>query len=341
MEIGGYNLEGWKSVAVSRSMESLSASFSFELTDKTGSASRAIQTGLEASLWMTDGIFRDRIVRGFIDSVSRSTSGTDNQMTVSGRDITGDLVDAAVLRKSSTWQAAKFSKIIKDICDPFSIEVDAVDLLSDPKIEKFTVQPGESAFQAIERLCRSQAVTPLTDKEGRLVLTYSGLTSTIDSLVLGKNVLSLTESVDWNDRFSRYIGKGQAGNGGKAWQKQNTQIAAEATDPEVTRYRPFLFLAESKTSLSMIRARVNWEAQVRAGRSKSYTATVRDWTQTGGIPWGINRRVSLRAASWGVDTELLITGLTFTLDDSGRRTDLTLNSVDTYRADPLERVELA
>lgn len=348
LEVAGNQFSGWKDFAADFDMESLSSTFNFSLFDKSGSVTRDLQTGLSCRVRVANPFVEDiLLIDGFIVSTQRDTSQSTNNFSISGADKLIDAVDCSAIHTSQTWANKKFSLIVSNLLNPFGLTVDTTDLTDDTVIEKFTIQSGETAFGAIERLCRSEAVLPLSDFEGKLVLTYAADKSNRASndLEVGKNVLDLSESVDWSNRFSAYIGVGQYPGKGKKWTSAMLQGSSRAEDEGVDRYRPKLFVAESKADRAILEKRVNWEAQVRSGRATQHTATVSGWFQKDntGRPtqlWEKNKRVNLRNTAWDLDLERLITKVSFSLSGSGELTTLTLQHPDVYKKDPSEKVDL-
>jgi len=351
LELDGMNYAGWKNVSIQRSMESLCGAFTIQLVDITGTATNDIIEGKSCKVHIkearTDAL--TQIINGNIDGVKLKETSNSSSMTVQGRDITADLVDCAAIQPSSTWDKAKFSSIVKAICLPFGIIVDSSQLTTDELIDKFTLQNGETAYQAIERLCRSQAVLPLADLEGNLLLTYAAdFTVTADEdLEVGKNIKEIEYEANWKERFSEYTIRGQRSGAGKAWDGRITQMVEQATDLGIDRYRPFVFMSENKATDANLRARVAWEAQVRAGRGTFYNVVVQGWYQTNLItgakrPWTFNERVNVRAPKWGKDEQQLITAVSFTIDEEGgRKTRLVLKNPDVYAANPSPTVALS
>jgi prophage tail gpP-like protein len=352
LEINGENYTGWQSVSIQRTMESLCGTFTVDLVDESGTTVLDIGAGTPCKVFIQDSSSLtpkyDQIISGYVDGIKLRQSATATGMTIQGRDITLDLIDCAAILKSSTITKARFSDIVKQIVEPFGIIVDTSQLTIDDKIEKFTLQNGESAYSAIERLCRSQAVLPLTDEEGNLLLTYAAKSfqTADEDLELGRNILDITKNANWKDRFLNYEIRGQRSGNGKAWDGRITQMVATAEDPEIDRYRPFTFMSENKASDNNLQNRVNWEAQVRAGRSVFYNVSVKGWHQleylTGNRrPWAINERVNLKSGRWAIDEQQLITAVSFTLSqDSGKITKLVLKNPDVYKPNPTPKVEL-
>ena len=340
--VGGMEITGWKNFSVKRAMEGLAASFSVGIVNPTSwEASKILAVGEACTIAVENSLGeRTTLVTGYIDKRTRKRTGTGTEFQVNGRDKTGDLVDCAAIRSSGTWTSADLRQICRDLCKPYGIEVIAQNYNGE-KFQKFTLQSGESAFQAIERACRMRATTPLTDPQGRLVLSRAidqthAVQTLVDNPETG-NLLEISEDEDSAERFQEYVVKGQGQGDGGSWDDSSTAPTGKAKDPNVGRFRQVIIMAEGKATSTTCKLRATWEAQVRAGRAKTYTATVRGWFQNGTGPiWDINQQVDIVSSAWELNSRLLVTGVEYTLDENGRKTVLELKHPDTYKPDPTE-----
>ena len=341
LKIDSQVFQGWEKVSVSRTMEALAGSFSFDMVRSSPEAADAVQVGKSAQISIVDGQREAQILDGFIDTRKRNNDTSGIKISITGRDKTADLEDCSAIVTSSSWARVTLKKLCEDILAPFSLTVEDYTGGVDPLIG-FTMQPGDTAHSLIETACRARGVLPLSDRWGNLTLVNStGQTRADENLEYGRNLKNLSVDENNADRFSRYIVKGQADTGGSGWDATSIQFKGEAADKYVTRYRPLILNAEGKPTAASVKRRAAWEAQVRAGRAVSYSAQVQGWIQNpdAGIssafmPWDINQVVNVRHPLYDINTDLLITGVEYTRDDSGTITNLTLNHPDTYRADP-------
>ena len=346
MEINGELFTGWKTVRIDTDIESLSSSFSVSARDKDDLLSH-VNAGTACKIYIVNNSAKTLVIDGFVSNRERSFSNSDHTISISGNDRLIDLVDCSVVISNRVWVKKKLSAIIKSIAESFDIDVDTTVLLEDPVIDKYVLQPGESAFDTIERLCRAYGILPIASLDGKLILTFAAnpLTRTVENLLLGRNVLSVRETSDWAERFSTYTCISQQAGNGKKWDASMLQGKATSTDQSVTRYRPKLFIAENRSDNSSLAKRANWEAQVRAGRSTTYSVTVRGWYQriadafTNNL-WEKNKRVNLNIDDWNIDIDLLITSVSYSLDTSGELTFLTLRHPDTYLKDPTASIKI-
>jgi prophage tail gpP-like protein len=340
---------GWERVSMSFGVEALVDTFTVDVYDPKNTLSKKFKAGLKAEIYIANKPTgqRIRVLSGFIVGRNRSSGGGGTRLTLTGASRLVDLVECSAIRKSQTWANAVFSSIVQDIALPFLIDVDITQLKTNDVIKKFTLQSGEEAFSAIERLCRSQAVLPLSTFGGNLLLGYAAGDddrAEVD-LIHGYNIKNLSESESWKDRYSVYQGRAQFPGAGKAWSKELLQVSAESNDVGIDRYRPKLFVSESKADNKTLQTRVNWEAQVRSGRATTHTVEVSGWFQknTKGIAlkmWEPNERINLISEPWGLNLDRLITKVVLALDGGGERTSLTLRHPDTFKSDPLEKVDL-
>src|SRR5262249_15264911 len=82
--------------------------------------------------------------------------------------------------------------------------------------------------------------------------------------------------------------------------------------------------------------RAAWEASYRAGKSISVNVVVHGWTQADGSLWPINRRVHLASSMLKIDLDMLIAGVTYSLDDqSGTTTTLQLMPPNAFLPEPV------
>jgi prophage tail gpP-like protein len=240
--------------------------------------------------------------------------------SVYGRDAVGDLIDCSAALRPGRWENRTLTQIAADICRPFGIAVTATADVG-PVFAAFAVQPGESAFEAIERACRFRGVLPISDGRGGLVLAEPSTERLSVALVQGENILAASAALSFRDRFSAYTALGQAAGMDESTPEQNASPAGRATDPGVTRYRPLIVIAEESADAAGLARRAVWEAAVRRGRSSRAVITVQGWSHPGGV-WAPNRRVLVRAPWLQLDAEMLIVSVHLLRDASGTRAEI-------------------
>ncbi|MBF0248041.1 MAG: hypothetical protein HQL36_08225 [Alphaproteobacteria bacterium] len=284
-------------------------------------ARKAILPGQKGIVAVDGEVF----ITGYVDDVSPAYSGTSHDVTVDGRDATGDLVDCSAIHQPGEWQGLKLEAIAAILAKPFGIPVKALCDTGTP-FRKFRIEEGETAFEAIERACRMRAVLPVSDGRGGLQIIRAGSGRTMVSLKRGQNILEASARLSHRDRFSQYIVKGQQ----PSWADQIpadqlAQVRGDATDPGARRHRPLLIIAEQSVDGASSQDRATWEANVRAARARQVTVVVQGWRERpDGALWSPNRLVRLADDWLAIDQDMLITGVTFSKGDQGTRTELSL-----------------
>ena len=109
LRVGTTLYEGYESISISRSIDSLASSFSVNVIDKWREA---------GELWpfipgeqIRVNIGEDPVFNGYIDTLGVSITGDDRNFAVTGRSKTADLVDCSVLSKSYAAEPDIFGRV--------------------------------------------------------------------------------------------------------------------------------------------------------------------------------------------------------------------------------------
>lgn len=334
LTVDGRDWGGWTGVEIARGIETAAGAFTLELTERWPGEPqrRAIATGAVCTLAVGETV----VITGHVDDVSYGFDGASHRVTVRGRDRAGDLVDCSVVDDPKSWRDRTVAQIAADLARPFGVSVTAA-LATDP-LREFTVQEGETAWEAIERACRLRGLLAISDGRGGLLLTRAGEERADAVLEQGRTLLSASADHSLRDRHSLYLVKGQQPGGDWLDGDEAAGPAGSADDPDVPRYRPLLILAEDQGDRATLRDRARWEAAIRAGRGQRARVTVQGWRQGGAVGplWQPNSLVRLVSDWLAIDRELLIAAVTFRLADrSGTVTDLDLARPEAFLPEPL------
>lgn len=325
IKIGSQIYGGWKSGRIERGIEQIAGAFELSVSERWPGQDtpRQIRRGERCEL-LADG---EVVITGWVDDVFPDYAEATHEFRVTGRDATGDLVDCSAVHKSGQWANATLDKIVRDLCAPFKIQV-KVEADIGKAFDSHSIQEGETAFECIERACRMRAVLPVSDGKGGLVLTRAKDGQAVAYLVEGVNIKAARGEFSSKERYSIYTIKGQDRGSDDNLDSPEThaQVKASATDSFVQRYRPLIVIAEEHGPHASYKQRAEWERNVRRGRSNRATITVQGWRNAAGQLWQPNTMVHLKSAWLGVDADLLVVGVVFSLDSqSGTRTELRLS----------------
>jgi prophage tail gpP-like protein len=336
LSVNGRLYDGWKSARVTRGIESVSGSFELVVSDRWAGQSVAwpIVEEDECTL-ILEG---EHVITGYVDRRNLSFGVGDHTLSVAGRDAAAALVDCSAYLKTWEFLGVPLLSLVKKLAAPFGLKISLQPGLTPPSLPaKLTVDPGDSAFDAIERACRMCGILPVSDGKGGVVLTRAGSARCGTAIVQGENVLGASARFDAAGRYRRYIVTGQH-PGTDDWDGATVAgVRGEASDPNVRRAsRILLVRAEGGVTIEHARRRAQWEAKVRAARGDGITVRVQGWTQGDGKLWPLNARVDVRLPFLGIEGELLITQATHQLDEhGGTTTELWLRRPDAFLPEPV------
>lgn len=326
LNISGAAYQGWQSVSVVRSVETLAGRFDLKLTDKMPIP---VPRGGAVELYLYD----QRIITGYSDSLSVGVSASEHTLSISGRDKTLDLVDCSAMVDSQEMHNVTLREIVEALCEPFGIN--SIFEIDPPQIfKKFSFQE-ESPFEAIERASRLRGVLATSNENGDVIIQKYGQKRAGSGLELGVNVLSA--SVDFNDadRFSEYRVFGQQAGDDDTDPVASSRPNGLARDLAIKRYRPKIILAEGNVDNGVAQDRAEWEAAIRAARAVSVEVTTHGWQDDSGALWRENILVRTKIGALGIDGDMLIKEVSYTLDDkNGEKARLILVRPDAYEKQP-------
>ncbi len=187
----------------------------------------------------------------------------------------------------------------------------------------FTIQVGETVFEALETAARQRGVLLVADGKGGLEITRAKEGKASYALVEGENILAASGTFSQKDRFSLYRVKGENCGSDFSTPEQNAQTTAEVSDTQVKRYRPLVILSEQQGDVTVLKKRADWEKNVRAGRGSRVKATVQGWKYNDML-WKHNLLVTVRSDYLRVNRDMIVSTVSFTLGEDGTKTQLSL-----------------
>jgi prophage tail gpP-like protein len=331
LTVDGLTYRGWRSMKCSLGLDAAAAEISIEMAERWAGAedaaqiARSIRPGAEFTLTLEG----EAVVEGFLDALEVSYDATNHTLTVRGRERTADLVDcAATVDGPYEWANIGLEEAARRIAEPYGIKVRAEADLG-KAFPRFSIQPGEAAWEAIARAARERAVIATGDGLGTLILTRAGEGGeAAGALRLGGkdgNILRANGSFDVAERHDVVVVRGQAQGETSA-----SQGEARATDEDIIRHRPKVILAEAQGEGVTFQDRAAHEVRVAAGKSRRVRYTVPGWRGSSGNLWLPNTKVWVEDAFLELKRELLISNVTFSLTEQGTVTELQVAPVDAY-----------
>lgn len=329
--VDGQRLTGWKTFDLVRSIEAIAGAFAVTTSDRVGfpvPEGSAVEVQVEG----------ETVLSGWIDSVRPSFDKTSRSVAIAGRDRTADLVDCSPLESESEYSGLSIDGLATEIARPFGIQVVTV-ADPGPVFERFAIQPGETAFEALDRAARLRGVLLSGDGAGGLLIDRPASARAGAALVEGENLLGGSGAFDRSGRFRRYVVRG-AQAGSDLIYGDDLRSEAEAFDDAIRKTRGIVILAEGSADPGTSQRRAEWEATVRRARGSALTVNVQGFRQGPGLGlWRPNLLARVRSSTLRVDRDLLVSGVRFRLDaQGGSTTSLELVGADAFQRRPvLER----
>jgi len=349
IKLGGKVYDGWKSVSIRRSMDSIAATFSIETADKWRQSKEAFPIMPGKDVKISIGI--KPVLTGYIEQMNASVSNDDRSISIAGRDRTADVIDSAAIFTSSTFTNKTLAQLAQIYVDNFDISVVDKTPLPALPIKKIVVEQGEAIAELLLRYARPHGVLLSSDNDGNLVLTTNGAGTTAANaltapmgqdirkaigkpvgLFQGQNVLSASSTYDDTVRFQAYLVKSQIQGNDFVNAKDASTINGVAFDSDVLRPRFKYIIADKSMTNSEAKSRAIWESSISAQKAARASVTVQGWYDQNGELWDINRLVDtdLRFIGFGKQ-KYLITAIDFTqTKDGGTLTTLELSRTDAF-----------
>ncbi|TVR05673.1 MAG: Mu P family protein [Salinarimonadaceae bacterium] len=374
--VAGMVLARWTAVDIIRDLSEISGSFILTLRDDIRSrASWPYGTPGEIGPMLLSqrveiSIHGELYLVGWAEDVIPDASEGEAILTISGRDLTGDLADCAAGPEGPVEFAnVTLEDLAGQLCAPFGISVRA-DVDTGAPFEKATIDAAETVLSAIEKHARQRGVLVTSDGVEGLLLTRSGQTrAPSDIRFPGPGVKRSSARFSTRDRFSDYFVKGQtekaggkrakaapltpattpqervrrylagdpASSEGGSKEAAGVAILGHARDREISRWRPHVAMMKSKGSADGAQKQAEWMERVHRARGEEPSHELHPWRWQGGL-WRPNALVHVSDSFLRVDRDFLIAGVDLVFDeDNGETASLRLVGPEAY--DPEEDAE--
>lgn len=328
--INGTVFNGWKSVSITKNIDTMAHGFSMEIFDSFLPLKKnwPLKPGVKVKI----SIGKERVITGFIDVLDIGFDATSRTFTVSGRSAPSDLIDCSHVGDTE-FTNISLEELAKQLVAPFGLKV----FLSvvPETIDKFAIKPGETVFEALDRAARLQGFFWISTRGGNIRLTRAARVRAFSQIAQGFNLTGASLSIDNSARFSEYSVKGQSAGGDEIPGLTAAQPEGSAKDGGITRFRPLLIIAEGAVDTAKATKRAQWEMSNRIAQGFQVSATVDSWLQEDGSLWGINQLVRFNSQFIGVKSNLLIAGIEQTKSFSGgTSTNFTLVPKNSFDPQP-------
>lgn len=316
--------DGWKSIRVNRSIEQASGEFTLEVTEKTAIHLHQHEVSLNDRCQVL--LHGKNVINGYVDKVNPSFDATTHSISVSGRDVTGDIIDSSAVLEKGELANVTILQLAQALLKDTSITV------SCPKpgkpFAKAVVNGGETIFAVLQSHAQQRGMLVYTLGDGVLHIGNPDQENASIVLEEGKNLKVANAEHDVTEQYHTYIFHAQ-GKGGKT-------VKHTVTDPKQRKGRVLVQDIELAEDSSLdLKTRAEWELKTRKAKARRATATMQGWEYAPGKLWNVALLVHLKSPRLGYDEPMLVSTLTHTADDQGgTTTELTLTDPAAYAPQP-------
>jgi prophage tail gpP-like protein len=335
-------LEGFDNISVTRNIESLCGTFSFNAFSQKNiilpfNPSQSCNILVDDQLFLT-GII-DRVFTGYTDS-----SHTYN---INGRDQTSMIVDNSIEGNINFSSPVNLAEIIQALVGDFetqiSVFVPAFSEIEDFKQEELTGgDEAENLFEFIEKLSRQRGILIRTNEEGNIILE-KGQGSKYKVKLLNEingtsnNILEGSLDRDHSQRFKRYKAHSQTNmsSGIKSNPDYNVTGIFTDTGENVLQDKFLEVEAEISGNSSSNLSRAEWESKIRAARSEIFSCKLEGFIaeNVDGVKdfWAVNRLIDVKDDFLGINKTMLIKDINFNYSNNeGAATSMQLVDKNAY-----------
>lgn len=349
LEVEGIQYGGFTSAQAQLRLDALSNTFSFDATSDR--ANPLPFRGGEACSVFVDG---ELVLTGNIEIVSAAYESNKHTISFQGRDKTGDLLDSSLGGKGSddatpladiTRGNFSLQTLCRRVIAHIGADIVVVDEVN-PKLFKeaednAAPEPGQGAFEFLEKYSRKRQVLLSSDAQGNLLLTASR-GETIDASIIHRiddpgganNVIRADVSYDSTGRFNLYRAISQLNTtpgslaGTLAAASVASQGGQKAIDDQIRKGRQLILVSEAAVSGTDSKDRATWEANIRKARGRVYSAELSGFRDQEGNLWRLNTLPQVIDQFAGIEARMLVNIVTFSTAISDGTEKVTLGFVE-------------
>lgn len=338
LSVGGHDYGGWKAVSIGAGLERQARDFTLGITWRWpggGEVPVRIRQGEAVEV----RIGQELLLTGYVFSTPIRYDSESVTLSISGRSRTADLVDCAAVNQPGQWRGQNVQQIIAAIAGEYGIAVvnEAALTLG---VEDHSIEPGETAFDSIDRLLTLSRLFSTDDGQGRLVIAKAGSAGrAVDTLELGKNLLSGDTALDFSAVFSEYISKGQRSGTDDSFGASASEVEGRISDARVERRRVKIIQQSGQLTGKLARERVEWERASAVGKALTVNYVVQGWRQSNGALWRHNMLVRVVDPLIGVDRDMLISEISYELSEQGTTAKISVAPPEAFLPEPNDAYE--
>ncbi|WP_460418789.1 phage baseplate assembly protein [Pseudomonas sp. microsymbiont 2] len=332
LSVNGLDYRGWKKVSISAGIERQARDFRLGVTWSWPGQVQEIPVRQGDRCEVRIGA--DLVLTGWVFGTPIQYDAHSVERSVAGRSLTADLVDCSAVNKPGQWRGQSVQKVVQALAEPYGVRV-LSEVPETTKLADHQIEPGETAFESIDRLLTLSRLLSTDDARGRVVIIKPGSAGrAVDRLELGQNLLTGSAELDFSGVFSEYRVTGQRSGTDTDYGEKASEVKAGVTDPRASRHRVLLIHESGQMTPELAQARANWERGSRMGKALTLRYQIQDWRQSNGALWVPNMIVRVVDPLIGIDRDMLISEIEYVLEDDGTLANIVVGPPDGFDPEP-------
>ena len=339
LEVEGELYGNFTSASVTRRLDALSGTFNFQIVSKFGNP-LPIKVGDDVNVIVNN----ETILTGTVEVLAVSYNANQHIINITGRDLTGDLIDSSLDSLGDTLPTT-LKEIIELVLDQLNIGISVIDQANTEPFNQaedvVAPEPAQNAFDFIEQYARKRQVLLTTNGDSDILITRSTgteINSPLRNILNGSsnNIKSADVTYDTTGRFNIYK-FASALNPIALNNTSDTSISnivdqkGQVVDDEVAVGRQLVLISENPFSDSENDLRAEWEKNIKKSKGIVYNATLQGFLNDLNETWKVNNIISIVDDFAGINSRMLINSVTFSFDlNNGSQTRLGLVDPDSY-----------
>lgn len=336
--VGGQSHDDWDAYEVDSDLLTPADAWRVVLAVKGGTVPAQIVAGAPVEI----RVGNDLVMVSRIDTIEDEAGRDGLRVVISGRDRAADLVDCSA--PIFTARLVSLDQIVAKLATEFGITKRRIDAASTRIREKVSVEPGDTAWDALAHAAEANGLWPWFEPDGTLVVGGPDYDAApVATLILRKkgdrnNVLSLSRARSMHGRYSeltvlgqthgtltetgKHAIKAKATDKGVSWHRPKVIVDHESDSPAVAQDRARKLLADSRLRGFTLAAQVAGHRIVASGQAAD------------GRLWAPGQRIRVISEPHGIDDVFFLMARKFTGGrQQGPRTHLTLKEDRTWVLD--------
>lgn len=286
--VNGQRYRNWESMSVTRSGQDLIPRFMFTAASPVESDTNwsrlKLGVGQDCQVYLAGR----KVVDGKILGRQPAYDAIQHGLQVSGASRLNVITRATVDHGKGEFKKSSLSQIAGALLSPYGIQFSLKGSTSgaDKLFEKFNVQPGETIFSAIERLCRMRNIYMIPGMDENILgYRLGSATNTIADLQEGRNILSASGIENYEGAFSEIEAVGQRPRTDEHHGDDARDVSAKVSNTKVPEHAPLVIMAEMPGDAQDMKMRAQHENGQNIATQVNVQVEVQGWFKDDDTLW--------------------------------------------------------